>query len=52
MHVVEGQPDRVIPDRQDFENHHVALAWNRLALVGRMALHLRAWAFDPKILGG
>src|SRR3954451_24335399 len=42
MHVVEGQPRRVVSDRIDFEDRHLALAGHGLALFGGVALHLGA----------
>ena len=49
MHVVEFKPHRIIADRLNFQNHHIPLARNGLALVGRMALHLGARTFHAQI---
>src|SRR5258708_19849666 len=51
MHVVEHQSYRVVSDWMHLEHHHVFLAWHRLALIGRMPLHLRARALHPQIFG-
>src|SRR6266851_5266050 len=51
VHVVEHEPHRVIANRMHFEDGDVALAGDGLALVRRMALHLRARAPDAQILG-
>src|SRR5260370_15520161 len=49
VHVVENEPRRVIADWNDFDNRDVLLARDGLALVGRMALHLRPRALDAQI---
>src|SRR6476469_4360860 len=44
MQIVEDDAHRVIADRMQFQDRHVALAGNGPALGRRMALHLGAWA--------
>src|SRR6185312_14698950 len=51
MHVVEDEPHGVVADRMDFEDLHLALAADELALVGVVALHFGARTFDAKIFG-
>src|SRR5262249_47048266 len=47
VHVVEHETDGIIADRVHLEHHDVLLARHGLALVGRMPLHLGAWALHP-----
>src|SRR5262252_1899505 len=51
MHVVEDEPRRVIADRMHFEDADLLLSRDRLALIRRMALNLRARALDAQIFG-
>src|SRR5262249_15608326 len=51
MHVVEYQPNRVVADRLDFEDHDITLAGDGLALVRGMPLHLGARAVDAQEFG-
>src|ERR1700734_1298280 len=52
MHVVEGQPHRVIADRMHFEDLHRFLAADGAPLARRMALDLGARAAHAQIFGG
>lgn len=51
MHVVEDEADGVIADRIDLDDLDILLARHELALLGMMALHFRARALDPQVLG-
>src|SRR5262245_42021376 len=51
MQVVEYETHRIVADGLDLKDRHILLAGDRLALVGRMTLDLRAGAFDPEKLG-
>src|SRR5262249_11579105 len=51
MHVVEHQSHGVIADRVNFDDRHVALAADRLALGRRMPLNLRARAQHAQEFG-
>src|SRR5262245_7990 len=44
VQVVEHETHRIVADRMDFQDRHVALAGHRLSLVRGMALHLGARA--------
>src|SRR5439155_13828524 len=52
VHVVEPDSDRIIADRIDGNNGHIALATNRFALGFGMPLHFGGWAGDPEQFGG
>ena len=49
MHIVEDDAHRVIANRMQFQDRHVALAANGPALGRRMALHLGARAAHAQI---
>jgi hypothetical protein len=50
MAVVEGEPDRVVPDWIDPEDSDVAAAGDELALVRPVTLNLRGRALHPQEL--
>src|SRR5437868_9207542 len=52
MHVVEGEPHRIIADRLHLENLHISLARNGFSLVRRVTLHFGAWALHAQVFGG
>src|SRR5258705_2581656 len=52
VHVVEAEPHRIIADRIDGENGHVALAANRLALRFGMSLQFGGGAGHPQQFRG
>src|SRR4029077_2895729 len=52
VHVVEGQPHRVIADRMQFEDLHRLLAADDAPLARRMSLDLGARAAHAQIFGG
>src|SRR5262245_59699102 len=52
VHVVEHEAHRVVADRLHLQHLDVAFARNRLALLRRVPLDLRARALDAKIFGG
>src|SRR5712671_7328745 len=52
VHIVEAEPHRIIANRIDGENGHVALAADRLALRFGMTLHLGRGAGYPQQFGG
>src|SRR5262245_61352749 len=52
VHVVEHETHRIVANGLHFEDRHVLLAGDGLALVRRMALHLGARAAYAQILGG
>src|SRR5262245_53565053 len=52
MHVVEHQPNGIVADRMDFDDHDVALAADCLALLRGMTLDFRARTVDAEELGG
>src|SRR5579864_9655053 len=52
VHVVEGQPHRVIADRMQFEDLHRRFAADGAPLARRMALDLGARAAHAQIFGG
>ena len=49
MHVVEDKPHGVIADGMNLDDLHIALSGHELTLLGMMALHFRARAFDAEI---
>ena len=52
MQVVEAEPHRIVADRIDGENGHVALAADRLALRFGMSLHFGGGTGHPQQLRG
>src|SRR5207237_9050704 len=51
VHVIEGEPHRVVANRRHLHDGDVLLAGDRFALGRRMALHLGARAAHTQILG-
>src|SRR5690606_11803642 len=49
--IVEDDAHRVVPDRTQIRNFHMALARNRNPLVRAVALHLGGWAHHAQHLG-
>src|SRR5258708_25340311 len=52
VHIVEAEPRRIVADRIDGENGHVALAADRLALRFGMTLHFGGGTGHPQQFPG